>query len=281
MRKGTTKTTLPALLRPGHATPAATARRMLGLQLPLLIAAWCCPFACGQQSATQEQVVRDPGAVALLQRSWTQMGGPAWETAGSVQLSGILDIYRGKPQNGKFTFSTNSSGEASATMTDDTGTTSSYSLNGSSLTVSISGKPAQSLPFHKVLNMPSYFPLAVAGKALADPTWSIIPHGTATINSATCTEVEIKRIYPLSIDKTQILSKLTERYLCIDAQSNLIDRVRYTSYSNTNIRISRQRTLDYTDYRQFGIYLLPSSITDSVDGQVIQHVTITSASAMP
>jgi hypothetical protein len=231
----------------------------------------------GQQQVTQEQVVRDPQAVSLLQHAWSQMDGSIWSAGQSVQLSGTLDTYQGRKQGGSFSLSVTPSGDTNATMTDARGNTTGYSRKGGLLSTSLPGKPSQSQPPHTALTLPPYFPIEIIHKALSDSTWSVTSLGTSNVGSAACTEVEIKHVYPLSRDRHQVMSKFTERHLFIDTQTGLVDRIEYTAYDTANTRITASRTLDYADYREVGQYYLPSSITDTLHGQTLLHMNVTAA----
>ena len=253
------------------------AQLRIGALLTLAVVVFTGKPSYTQQKITQEQVVRDPQALTLLQQAWNLMGGSAWSSAGSVQLSGTLDHYHGKQRNGDFSLTVDRSGNTNTTMRDEQGNMTNYSLNGHSLTASLPGKSQQTQPLQSTLSVPSYFPLELIHRALNDSSWAIVSLGTSTVNSTTCTEIEIKHVYPISNDRNQIQSKFTIRHVYIDTQTGLIDRIANTAYAATNVRITEPRTLDYANYQQLGPYFLPSSVTDKIDGQTILHMNVTAA----
>lgn len=248
----------------------ATESVVLATFSTLSIAVACC------QTPKQEQVIRDPSALAVLQRTWALMGGSTWATSPSLHISGTTDLDLGKSQSGTFLFEADSTGTTTTAFTDSGGNEMRYTVNATSAKVSRTGHSDATLAPHKVLNLPPYFPLSLVGQVLGAAQWSVVNQGSADVESIPCTVIEVRRVYPLSADPTQIMSRFTDRRLFIDSTAGLIRRIDYTTYSDNNIRISMPRTITFDNYRQFGPYQLAGTITDSVNGQVAKRILINS-----
>lgn len=211
----------------------------------------------------QEQIVRDPGAVKLLTSVWQSMGGPSWNAAPQIQLSGTMNLCYGVTQRGQFDILVTHAGDTDVVITDGNGGNTEWKTQHGVLTASIPGKTPKPLLSHKALNSPPYVLLDLINRAVEDPSWSVT---LGQSQSGTVIEVVIRHVFPLRNDPSQQMSQFTERHLYVDRTSGTPVRIRYTDYADNNIRIKAPREVDFSDYRWFGPYFLPATMSESLMG---------------
>jgi hypothetical protein len=220
------------------------------------------------------QTVRDPQALSILQQSFAAMGGSSWQSSPAVTLAGTADVYNGQQINGTVSLTASPSGDTSFSVTDDAGNISSFAVTGPSMTVARPQQAQQQVPSHNIFNMPPYFLPALLSSALTDPAYSVSNLGRVSLGSATYLKLEIKQVFSTQQDSSQLLAPLTDRVLYIDPASHLVVRVEYGLCTINDMRVHSTMTIDYASYQQVGNYILPTSISASVQGNLLVHLVI-------
>jgi hypothetical protein len=193
--------------------------KLLGLGFAVLF------FAIGsaRSQSTSTTIVRNSQAVAILQGSFTAMGGVTASRISTVLMSGQMTRQLALTQaTGTVTFKWGGANLCRLDLASDT-YSHSFVVNGTQGT-QVEDGVSMRVPAHMLINHPlKYLPVLSEVSSFADPNYSISYVRLETLNGGSVHHIHMESVLPgLSPQMAALYSKLTGVELYIDANTLLL-----------------------------------------------------------
>jgi len=232
-----------------------------------------------QQSSSPTIPVRDPQATGILTQCLANSGGSAAVAAiqDFTAVGGITYFWAGEQVPGSVTVR----GLGSTDFRIDAGLqdgTRSWTVTGLNGSVKEASGKSTSIQTYNAMNLGAQtFPAVRMAVALNDPTLSVSPVTSVTLNGQKVYDVRTQNIYSSTIDPTGDLSKWSTTDYLIDPSTFVLYEIENTLCPNDGSRGEYQHETIFSNYKQVNGVLVPYSITEKVAGQQTWSIQLNSA----
>lgn len=236
------------------------------ITLVILVAAVGCPSFAQQTSPS-----RATSAISFLTQAVTAAGGSA--TIAAIQdftaEGSITHNWADNPEQGQLTIKSRGAGQFRLDSQVSEGTWS-YILNNGAAQLTLPDGSIYPIAYHNALNSGALtWPTARLSAALLDPTVSVIDLGLVQIGNTQARGIRTIRSGPFA--------GFTQTDYFLDPTHFIVLRFQDQVHpDNDAINGATLRQLDFSNYQQVNGVLVPFSVAQSVAGQTVWTIQLTS-----
>lgn len=133
------------------------------------------------------------------------------------------------------------------------------------------------IPGHNAVNLGALtFPYLWLAGAAGNPQTTVSTLGTTQVNGTSAIEIRVQRHYATSYDPTGAIAQLTTRDFFVDPTTFLILKTEIMTHPAKTFSLSLPEDLYFSNYQRVSGVLVPFSIEETINGQEIWTVQISS-----
>jgi hypothetical protein len=219
----------------------------------------------------------NPQALAVLSSVLGAAGGSALGSLQDFTASGAITYFwAGQQVAGTVTLRGKGLDEfrMDAVLPDGT---RSWAVNHGVGNLMAEGGTETTIPGHNAANLGSLsFPFLWLAGATANSQTTISSEGAATVNGIQAIVIRVQRHYAASYDPSGLIAQLTTRDFFIDPTTLLILKMEIMTHPAKTFSVSLPEDLYFSNYQHVSGVLVPFSIEDTVNGQEIWSVQLSS-----
>jgi outer membrane lipoprotein-sorting protein len=225
---------------------------------------------------SQQLVVRDPQALAVVQQAHAAMGGSAALAFADTVIQATV-TYPANP-NASSTIVTVKTKGADRMRWESPSGDAVVARNGRSVRFS-SGRWQQTHNPNARNQRYTHLPILLLANELVRGNASLTYAGTDTVDGRAAHRLRLARVSSLGTEQDEKYTNDSEIDVLVDAQTFLVLKISFQYLSSTDWRVSAPMEVYYSDYRVVGGIALPFRQRTVFSGNPIIELQITSFSA--
>ncbi|MGH9359770.1 MAG: hypothetical protein ACRD1O_11450 [Terriglobia bacterium] len=133
------------------------------------------------------------------------------------------------------------------------------------------------IPSHNALNLGALtFPYLSMAAAAANSTTTVSTIGTAQVGSVQALQIRVQPHYTSSFDPNGTIAQLTTKDFFIDPTSFLILKTEIMTHPLQTFTVSLPEDISFSNYQRVGGVIAPFTITETINGQEIWTIQLSS-----